>query len=305
MAISFQKAKREQLWLKILLAGPSGSGKTYTALRLASGIAKECNSRIAAIDTENGRIRYYANEFDFDDIQFEAPFTPENYIEAIEAAVDGGYKVLIIDSSTHEWDYCLDVHNKMPGNSYTNWAKITPRHDAFMEKMLQSPIHIITTVRGKDEYVLEEKNGKQTPKKVGLGYKQRDGMEYNYTCTFNIAQDTHIASVMKDNTHLFEDRYDVLTEEDGEAIYNWANSGDAPAKMPKAEPAPAPVPEDLPSKILKIDSLAKSLQAKGVAKGDIVDAIKSVMGSTANYNRITDMNMADDVLAKLNELEEN
>lgn len=229
MAISFQKAKREQLWLKILLAGPSGSGKTYTALRLASGIAKECNSRIAAIDTENGRIRYYANEFDFDDIQFEAPFTPENYIEAIEAAVDGGYKVLIIDSSTHEWDYCLDVHNKMPGNSYTNWAKITPRHDAFMEKMLQSPIHIITTVRGKDEYVLEEKNGKQTPKKVGLGYKQRDGMEYNYTCTFNIAQDTHIASVMKDNTHLFEDRYDVLTEKDGKALYEWANSGEAPA----------------------------------------------------------------------------
>ena len=218
MAISFQKAKREQLWLKILLAGPSGSGKTYTALRLASGIAKECNSRIAAIDTENGRIRYYANEFDFDDIQFEAPFTPENYIEAIEAAVDGGYKVLIIDSSTHEWDYCLDVHNKMPGNSYTNWAKITPRHDAFMEKMLQSPIHIITTVRGKDEYVLEEKNGKQTPKKVGLGYKQRDGMEYNYTCTFNIAQDTHIASVMKDNTHLFEDRYDVLTERDWKGL---------------------------------------------------------------------------------------
>lgn len=299
MAISFQKAKREQLWLKILLAGPSGSGKTYTALRLASGIAKECNSRIAAIDTENGRIRYYANEFDFDDIQFEAPFTPENYIEAIEAAVDGGYKVLIIDSSTHEWDYCLDVHNKMPGNSYTNWAKITPRHDAFMEKMLQSPIHIITTVRGKDEYVLEEKNGKQTPKKVGLGYKQRDGMEYNYTCTFNIAQDTHIASVMKDNTHLFEDRYDVLTEKDGKALYEWANSGEAPA--PKKVVAKK-AEETIDAVIAEIKAVVDEKTNDGVSRDVISAAIKSVAGS-ANYNKITDINVAKGVVLALNNLE--
>ena len=299
MAISFQKAKREQLWLKILLAGPSGSGKTYTALRLASGIAKECDSRIAAIDTENGRIRYYANEFDFDDIQFEAPFTPENYIEAIEAAVDGGYKVLIIDSSTHEWDYCLDVHNKMPGNSYTNWAKITPRHDAFMEKMLQSPIHIITTVRGKDEYVLEEKNGKQTPKKVGLGYKQRDGMEYNYTCTFNIAQDTHIASVMKDNTHLFEDRYDVLTEKDGKALYEWANSGEAPA--PKKVVAKK-AEETIDAVIAEIKAVVDEKTNDGVSRDVISAAIKSVAGS-ANYNKIADINVAKGVVLALNNLE--
>lgn len=299
MAISFQKAKREQLWLKILLAGPSGSGKTYTALRLASGIAKECNSRIAAIDTENGRIRYYANEFDFDDIQFEAPFTPENYIEAIEAAVDGGYKVLIIDSSTHEWDYCLDVHNKMPGNSYTNWAKITPRHDAFMEKMLQSPIHIITTVRGKDEYVLEEKNGKQTPKKVGLGYKQRDGMEYNYTCTFNIAQDTHIASVMKDNTHLFEDRYDVLTEKDGKALYEWANSGETPA--PKKVVAKK-AEETIDAVISEIKAVVDEKTNSGVSRDVISAAIKSVAGS-ANYNKIADINVAKGVVLALNNLE--
>ena len=299
MAISFQKAKREQLWLKILLAGPSGSGKTYTALRLASGIAKECNSRIAAIDTENGRIRYYANEFDFDDIQFEAPFTPENYIEAIEAAVDGGYKVLIIDSSTHEWDYCLDVHNKMPGNSYTNWAKITPRHDAFMEKMLQSPIHIITTVRGKDEYVLEEKNGKQTPKKVGLGYKQRDGMEYNYTCTFNIAQDTHIASVMKDNTHLFEDRYDVLTEKDGKALYEWANSGEAPA--PKKVVAKK-AEETIDAVIAEIKAVVDEKTNGGVSRDVISATIKSVADS-ANYNKIADINVAKGVVLALNNLE--
>lgn len=224
--MAFVKAKKEKIWTKILLGGSSGSGKTYSALRLATGLAKKCGSGIAAIDTEAGRIRYYANEFDFSDMQLTEPFTPEKYIEAINDAVNSGFKVLIIDSISHEWNYCVDIHDKMPGNSWTNWSKVTPRHDAFMEKILQAPIHIIATVRGKDEYVLEEKNGKQTPKKVGLGFKQRDGVEYNYTATFNIAQDTHIAEATKDNTHIFEGRYEVLTEKDGEALYDWANAGE-------------------------------------------------------------------------------
>ena len=224
--MAFVKAKKEKIWTKVLLGGSSGSGKTYSALRLATGLAKKCGSEIAAIDTEAGRIRYYANEFDFSDMQLTEPFTPEKYIDAINDAVSSGFKVLIIDSISHEWNYCVDVHDKMPGNSWTNWSKVTPRHDAFMEKILQAPIHIIATVRGKDEYVLEEKNGKQTPKKVGLGFKQRDGVEYNYTATFNIAQDTHIAEATKDNTHIFEGRYEVLTERDGEALYDWANAGE-------------------------------------------------------------------------------
>lgn len=234
--MAFVKAKKEKIWTKVLLGGSSGSGKTYSALRLATGLARKCGSEIAAIDTEAGRIRYYANEFEFSDMQLTEPFTPEKYISAIEDAVNSGFKVLIIDSISHEWNYCVDIHDKMPGNSWTNWSKVTPRHDAFMEKILQAPIHVIATVRGKDEYVLEEKNGKQTPKKVGLGFKQRDGVEYNYTATFNIAQDTHIAEATKDNTHIFEGRYEVLTEKDGEALYDWANAGEEFAlNIPKAQ----------------------------------------------------------------------
>lgn len=234
--MAFVKAKKEKIWTKVLLGGSSGSGKTYSALRLATGLARKCGSEIAAIDTEAGRIRYYANEFEFSDMQLTEPFTPEKYISAIEDAVNSGFKVLIIDSISHEWNYCVDIHDKMSGNSWTNWSKVTPRHDAFMEKILQAPIHIIATVRGKDEYVLEEKNGKQTPKKVGLGFKQRDGVEYNYTATFNIAQDTHIAEATKDNTHIFEGRYEVLTEKDGEALYDWANAGEEFAlNIPKAQ----------------------------------------------------------------------
>jgi len=305
MAGKFSKAVREKIWVKVLLAGPSGSGKTYSALRLATGYARKAGTKVAAIDTENGRIRYYANEFEFEDMQLTAPYTPEKYIEAIQAAVSEGFGVLIIDSITHEWDYCLDVHNKMPGNSYTNWAKVTPRHDAFMEEVLQSKIAIFNTVRGKDEYTMEEKNGKQVPKKVGLGYKQRNDVEYNYTVTFNIDQQSHIADATKDNTHIFEGRYEVLTERDGEALYDWANSS-------KVEPKPIPrgIEEDpLPPEpsstgeldvtIAQIDVVAKAAGEK-LGKPAIATIIKKYHTS-ANYKSIKDTDVAQSLLKELKE----
>jgi hypothetical protein len=284
--MAFVKAKKEKIWTKVLLGGSSGSGKTYSALRLATGLAKKCGSGIAAIDTEAGRIRYYANEFDFSDTQLTEPFTPEKYIEAINEAVGSGFKVLIIDSISHEWNYCVDIHDKMPGNSWTNWSKVTPRHDAFMEKILQAPIHIIATVRGKDEYVLEEKNGKQTPKKVGLGFKQRDGVEYNYTATFNIAQDTHIAEATKDNTHIFEGRYEVLTEKDGEALYDWANTG-----------------EDFAFNISKAqqDIINLATELGGSKDPDVTKATIDILGE-ANPKNCTDEVLLKQSLAALNSL---
>jgi energy-coupling factor transporter ATP-binding protein EcfA2 len=293
--MAFQEAKREQIWLKVLLAGASGSGKTYSALRLATGIAKKTNGKIAAIDTENGRIRYYADEFKFSDQRITSPFEPEKYVSIIDEAVDAGFSVLIIDSITHEWDYCLEVHSKMPGNSYTNWAKITPRHDAFMEKVLQAPIHIIATVRGKDEYVLESKDGKQVPQKVGLGYKQRDNTEYNYTVTFNIDQKSHIADVMKDNTHLFEGRFEMLTEKDGERLYSWANEGI------KAEPLPpkgVTITEADGDELAEVVKNTITLISKkgGRQNENLMNTIKEIEPS-CNPNKIKDLEVAKKLLA--------
>lgn len=300
MSNPFQKAKKEKVWTKVLMGGPSGSGKTYSALRMATGLAACCGSRIAAIDTEAGRLRYYAEEFDFDDTQLEE-FTPEAYIELINAAADAGYQVLLIDSISHEWNYCCETVNKMPGNSFTNWGKMTPRHDKFMETILQSPMHIICTVRGKDEYTLEEKNGKQTPKKIGMGYKQRDNTEYEYTITFNVDQSTHVASVMKDNTHLFENRYEVLTEKDGEALYRWANSGTASSKSQKPVPATTVVYDSVEDLYTKISTAVSQLVESGIAKEDIGIAVKNACG-TANYRKVDDAGALSRVLSALEKL---
>lgn len=236
----FKKAVRDYIWAKVLLVAPSGAGKSYSALRVTKGMIQAHEEKtgekasVAFIGTESSRDKYYANEFDYDLLQLSAPFTPESYIEAIQMAIDGGYKFLIIDSTTHEWagtGGVLDIHSKIPGNSYTAWARVTPRHNNFLDAMIETPIHVIATVRGKDEYVMEEVNGKQVPKKVAMGYSQRDGYEYLFTTSFMIEQDTHIASAMKDNTHIFENANAVLTEKHGVAIYEWATGGDVAEKQ--------------------------------------------------------------------------
>ena len=97
--------------------------------------------------------------------------------------------------------------------------------------MIDSEIFVIATVRGKDDYVLEEVNGKQIPRKVALGYDQRKDTEYLFTCAFNIDQETHIANAVKDNTHIFENKNEVLSKKDGTKIFEWASGGDLDQKI--------------------------------------------------------------------------
>lgn len=230
----FQKAVRTQVKLRVALIGPSGSGKTYSALRLAKGIG----GRVAFIDTEGDRGTYYADEFDYDRLQLDPPYAPERYITAIRNAESAGYDVLIMDSASHEWigkGGILEIHGNMTGNSYTNWNAVTPRHDAWVDAQVRCRCHLIITMRGKDEYVVaENEKGKQAPKKIGVGPVQRGGLEYEYTVAFLIDQGKHIASSTKDNTHLFEQFFDVLTEEHGAKLKAWAESG-APAASESAK----------------------------------------------------------------------
>ncbi len=216
----FQKATKKQLKLRLLLQGASGSGKTYSALTLASAIS----DKIALIDTEKGSASLYSDKFNFDTLNLTS-HTPEDYIEAIEEAEKAGYEVLIIDSISHEWQEIINLSNKMMGNSFTNWAKLTPRHDKFVNKIISSPVHIIATTRSKQDYVLEEKNGKQVPTKVGMASIQRDGLDYEFTIVFEINQ-KHLATAPKDRTSLFDGKDFTIVKETGQQILNWLNSSD-------------------------------------------------------------------------------
>ena len=296
----FKKAKKEQVWLKVLVSGASGSGKSYSALRLAKGIAGKCGSRIAYIGTEGSRNKYYASEFDYDLLELEDPFTIEKYIEAIDEAISAGYKVLIIDSLTHEWLWLNDTHDKMPGNSFQNWGKLKPRHREFIDKILTCPIHVIATSRSKDEWVLEtDSKGRQIPRKVGLGTQQDKNITYEYTVSLVVEQDTHIAHADKDNSKIFDGRYDILTEKDGEALYNWANDSDIPAtvKEPKKFEEAEITQEDQLAAIKK-EIIALCTELGGTKNKDLMETLGK-FSTSKNPNAIRSIDKARECLAAL------
>ena len=121
----------------------------------------------------------------------------------------------------------IRYHASLSGNSFTNWSKVTPRHNAFIQKILSSQCHIICTVRTKTDYILTEKNGKQIPEKVGLKSVQRDGLDYEMTLVFDLdVKNNAVAS--KDRTGLFLGKLEqLLSAETGRAISDWCNSGDS------------------------------------------------------------------------------
>lgn len=222
--MELRKSERRNAKIKMALQAPSGAGKTYSSLLLAKGITNDL-SKVAIIDTENGSADLYAHLGDYNVLGLEPPFSPENYIKAIDICLEAGMEVIIIDSISHCWEFLIEFHASLPGNSFTNWNKVTPRQKGFINKILQSDAHFIATMRVKQDYVLNNKNGKMVPEKVGLKTVQRDSVDYEFTIVFDI-DIAHYAKVSKDRTGLFTDKPEfVITQGVGRKIIEWCNSG--------------------------------------------------------------------------------
>ena len=307
MGLQIKKAVREQIYTKIALMAPSGGGKTYSSLRLATGMAREIEketgkkAKILMGNTEESRGYYYADEFDYDIVDIDAPHNPEKYVELINLAVENKYDILIIDSSSHEWEGkggCLDIQQQA-GGTYQAWSRITPRHQKFIEAISNSPIHIIATMRGKDQYemVKDEKTGKSAVQKLGVGAKQRDGFEYEFTCTFLIDQKTNAAETQKDNTHIFEGQGStILTEKHGEEIIKWANSGEKrTVKKPVIKQAIPETVEELQKAII-----TKAIELGGSSNQELLDTFQAMLG-TKNPNSCKDKEKLQKLYEKLGE----
>jgi len=232
----FKKAEKKKSKLRLGITGPSGSGKTYSALRLASGMS----NKIAVIDTERGSTSLYADKFNFDVLELAPPYSPERYIEAMNDAVKEGYELIIMDSISHAWAGEGGLLNKKEqldargGNSFSNWAKMTPLQEKFVAALINCPAHLIVTMRSKQEYILgENEKGKQAPKKVGLAPIQREGFEYELTTVFDVGM-AHTCETSKDRTGLFTDKLFQITEETGIILKNWLEDGKEENKTPSS-----------------------------------------------------------------------
>jgi hypothetical protein len=229
-AFEIHKATKRRAKLRLGMSGPAGSGKTYSALLIASGLG----GPIGMIDTEHGSGDLYADLLPdgYDVLPLAPPFTPARYIEAIRALEEAGVSTIIVDSLTHAWSGeggSLDRQGKIAdksGNSWQAWRQVTPEHNALVEALLQSPCHIIATMRAKTEYVQEkdERTGKQIVRKIGLAPIMRDGIEYEFT-TFLELDVQHMAFVGKDRTRLFDGTIFKPDASTGQQLLSWLDSG--------------------------------------------------------------------------------
>ena len=274
----FTKAEKSKALLRAAMFGPSGSGKTYSALAIASGIAKEIKSRIAVIDTERGSAAKYADRFDFDTVELNKTRI-ENYVEMFDAAAKAGYKVLVIDSMSHAWQELLEEIEQMAkakygGNTFRAWGEGTPKQREFVDALLRYPGHIIATMRSKTEYIVEDNGkGKMAPRKVGLAPEQGKGIEYEFDVLFELSFE-HTAHVTKDRTGKYQDKYIEKPGVDfGVELVKWLNEGKDAPPLPAADKdkkAAAPEAHGLPTGAA--DTIKKALREYYTLRNETIPA---------------------------------
>ncbi|MDB9754718.1 ATP-binding protein [Winogradskyella sp.] len=226
--MQLQQTQRHNVKLRLGISGASGFGKTYSALQLAYGMTGDW-SKIAVIDTENSSASLYSDVGNFNVLNLSSPYSPERYIEAIAICEKSNMEVIIIDSITHEWQGeggCLQIHEQL-GGRFQDWAKVKPRHQKFIDNILQSNCHIITTTRRKTDYSLDVgNNGRSKVVKHGTKEITSEGFEYELSVNFELINENHLCKVSKDRTSLFQGKPEFfINAETGKQLKAWCNQG--------------------------------------------------------------------------------
>lgn len=149
------------------------------------------------------------------------------------------------------------VANAKGDNEWARWNGPSQEHEAFIDGMLQSPAHIIATMRSKTAWVIEdvERHGRmvKAPRRIGMAPKQREGTEFEFTTVLDLEVPTNQATCTKDRTELFKIGEKVARDASyspaihslgmgpdwGARFINWVYSAAKPEPLKDAEPTPA------------------------------------------------------------------
>jgi hypothetical protein len=240
VTFSFRPARREQAGLFVALAGGTNSGKTFSGLRLARGIAGP-NGKIAAIDTEAGRMSHYAGDFVFDVVNMQGPFRPERFAQAAIDAEESGYSVLLIDSFSMEWvgpggvlDWQAEEHKRMGGKEgakMASWIKPKMGHKAMVYSFLQRRIPIVFALRAEEK----TKVGPDNKPVTSWAPICNKAFPFELTVSFMLSASAkgHIDlslpwKMEKDHIPIFQDG-EVIGESHGARLAAWASGNPEPA----------------------------------------------------------------------------
>lgn len=218
----FQKAQKSKSKLRLTIDGPAGAGKTYSSLQLATQLGK----KVALIDTEHASASKYADIFSFDTANL-TDHSPLSYVEAIKAAGEAGYEVLIVDSLSHAWTASLEIVDREKDKFGSGWRKVTPMHQKLVEAILSYPGHIICTMRSKMAYESEkDSNGRVTIRKVGMAPVMREGMEYEFDVVIDVSLEGNV-NISKTRCSALTDK--LFTRRDipqvAKILNSWLNDG--------------------------------------------------------------------------------
>lgn len=227
MSFEIRTAERQGARLLIQFSGVSGSGKTYSALQLAYGLAGGDASKVVLIDTENRRGSLYADCLPggakFRVIDFYAPFSPERYVQAIEAACKAGAEVVVIDSVTHEWESeggCEWIANQ---TRFPDWKRAKAEHKRFMTYMLQSPAHIVACTRAREKVDFTDP---KNPRSLGIQPIQEKNFSFEATVSLLMHDQGLRQDVLKCPAELqaiLGRGNGYITPEDGQALRDWVD----------------------------------------------------------------------------------
>jgi hypothetical protein len=190
-------ATRAAVPLMIGLTGASGSGKTYSALRLATGIQRVVGGDIFFVDTESRRSLHYADVFSFRHVEFTAPFSPLDYLAAIEHCVQRGAKTIVVDSMSHEHEGpggVLEWHDRSTTElaarwkcsrekaQMTAWSEPKAARRRLINTVLQLGCNAVFCFRAKEKIKPPPKGEREVQ---DLGWMPIAGEEFVYEMTVN------------------------------------------------------------------------------------------------------------------------
>lgn len=198
-----EKAARYKVKAAIGIDGTSGEGKTGLALVLAHALAGNEWDKIMVTDTENQSSLLYVGKklhtgnvvepFQVMHLTKADGYSPFNYEYCREQAVQAGCKVNIMDSYTHAWfrqGGILDEVNRLQNaanskyNKYTAWGDkdVADAKNLLFELVRDNRIHVISTIRVKESYVMVTNDAGAIVKvqSVGEQQMQSDGLQYEF-----------------------------------------------------------------------------------------------------------------------------
>ena len=248
MTLSVKRARRGGAPLLLGLAGPSKSGKTFSALRLATGLAR--GGPVIMLGTEGVRNALYADTFVYDVVELEPPYSPQRFREHLEYIGSLAPAAVIIDSLSHVHEGeggLLDMHeaeltrmtrgdeSRREKLNFPAWIRPKAEEALLINQITRMNCHVIVCFRAKEKLRLVKG---QDP--IPLGWQPICPDRFNYETTATVILPAGARGVPDLTAQGSELRYPLDTlikpgraidEVLGRHLADWAANADAGEKI--------------------------------------------------------------------------